>query len=410
MRNRVVCVDIGSDSVKMVVGAKSVEGLELLAQTSVPVQGVTCGVVTDVEKCTQALKKAFANVKARQGDFIVVGLSNYYVESTKSSQSKYVPENKRITEDDLEELFEKAENAYLKEDLEKLDVCLQYYNVDEVRNTQNPVGMKGVKLEAEYRIFSCRKTLLGNIEQCVNDAGFEVYKFVFSPCYLADLIIPEEDKEAGILFVDLGADVTRVTIFVDKALYTSFAMPFGSRSLTMDIKNSYPVTLKQAENLKKQYGCALAELAEENAEVGFKSSDAWGERSLRVSDMAGVVQCRLDEIFRGIRYQLRKMALEDLIEMVIMIGGGVQQNSMKFYLEKNLSVPAQIAVINENAFNNLDSEISTCTFSNVLGMLYAELQESQIGTGETSAGFLEKLTGGFRNLFGSKNKGEDTQM
>ncbi len=271
--------------------------------------------------------------------------------------------------------------------------------------------MKGVKLEAEYRIFSCRKTLLGNIEQAVNEAGFEVDEFAFSPCYLADLLIPEEDEEAGVLVVDLGADVTRVSLFVDKALYSSFAMPFGSRSLTLDIKNSYPVTLKQAENLKKQYGCALAELAEENAEVGFKSSDAWGERSLRVSDMAGVVQCRLDEIFRGIRYQLRKMALEDLIEMVVMIGGGAQQNSMKLYLEKNLSVPVEMATINEDRFTNLTEETPVWKYANMLGVLYSELQESQVGTEETNTpGFLEKLTGSFRSLFGSKSKGEDTQM
>lgn len=408
-RNRIVCIDIGSQDIKVVVGLKSVEGLEVLDATSVPVQGVVCGVIADVEKCAQGLKKALNNVKAKETDFLAVGLSNYYVESAKSIQSKYIAEGAKIGEEDLDDLYEKAENAYLKEELELLDVFLQHYHVDDIRGIQNPLGMRGVKLEATYNIFSCRKTLLGNIEQCVNQAGFEVGEFVFSPYYLSEIIFSEEDKESGVLLIDMGAEITRASIFVDNALYASFALPFGSRSITQDIKNSYPVTQKQAERLKKQYSCALAELAEENAEVSFKSSDAWGERSLRVSELAGVVQCRLDEIMRGIRYQLRKMALEDLVETIILLGGGTAQNSMKEYIEKKFQAPARLATIRVGAFF-VDKSLPALQYANVLGMLFFELNEAHVGSQNDSVGFFEKLSGSFRSLFGGKGKGKDTEM
>lgn len=408
-RNRIVCIDIGSQAIKVVVGSKSSEGLEVIEATTVPVQGVVCGVVTDVEKCTQGLKKALDNVKARETDFLVIGLSNYYIESTKSIQSKYITEGAKIKEDDLEELYEKAENAYLKEELELLDVFLQYYNVDDMRGIQNPVGIHGIKLDATYTIFSCRRALIANIEQCVNEAGFQVGEFLFSPYYTSEVLFTGEDKEAGILIVDLGADVTRTSLFVDEALYASFAVPFGSRSLTSDIKNSYPVTLKQAESLKKQYGCALAELAEENAEVGFKSSDAWGERSLRVSELGGVLQCRLDEIFRGVRYQLRKMSLEDLIEAIVLIGGGAAQTSLKEYMEKKFQVPVKLATIKEEAFVESNS-LPTLLYANALGMLYFALNEGEVTNYDNTPGFLEKLSGGFHNLFGKSKGSKDTQM
>lgn len=408
-RNRIISIDIGSDTIKAVVGTKSAEGFEILNYASVSVQGVVCGVVTDVEKCTQSVKKVLQEVKAKETDFIVVGLGHYYIESTKSIQSSYIAEGAKVSEEDLDALLEKAENAYLKEDLEFLDVFLQYYHVDDVRGIQNPIGMRGVKLEAAYTIFACRKTLLANIEQCVNNAGYQVGDFVFSPYYASEILFTETDKEEGVLVIDCGADLTRVSIFVEGALYASFAVPFGGRSVSIDIKNSYPVTMKQAENLKKQFSCALAELAEENAEVGFKSSDAWGERSLRVSELAGVVQCRLDEIFRGIRYYLRKMALEDLVESIILTGGGAAQKGIKESIEKKFQVPVHIAKIEEDSFLTTDA-LPELKYANALGVLHFELKEETIENFDEKPKFFEKLSEGFRNLFGRKHGEEDTQM
>ncbi len=408
-RNRIVCIDLGSNTVKAVVGAKNGEILEVVASASVAAQGVVCGVVTDLEKCTNALKKVFDEVKARETDFVVVGLSGYYVESTKSTQSKYIAEGSRVKKDDLYELFEKAEEAYLKEEQKQLDVVLKYYNVDDLSNLQNPEGMQGVKLEALYNIFSYRKTLLKNIEQCIQDAGFSVGKFVFSSCRIADILFSEDEKEIGVLVLDIGADTTRASIFVDNALYASFAVPFGGRSVTLDIKNSYPITLKQAESLKKQFSCALEELAEENTEVGFKSSDEWGGRSLRVSQLAGVVQCRLDEIFRGIRYQLRKLDLEDLIELVVFTGGGAEENAMKDYLGKCFQTPAKIAEIQENLLEGI-TNLSATKYANVLGILYHELNQEDTEEEKEFPGFFERVAYGFRNLFGKKSSGEDTKM
>lgn len=408
-RNRIICLDIGSDAIKAVLGTKSSEGIEVLEVTSVPMQGVVCGVVTDVEKCSEAVKKSLSALKAKENDAIIVGLNNYYVESVKSVQNKYIVEGAKISSADLDELYEKAKNAYLKESLDLVDVFLQYYNVDEIRGIQNPTGMQGIKLEAVYNLFSIRKNLIANIEQCVNNAGFQVEDFIFSPYYTSKILFSEEDKETGLLVIDLGADTTRASLFVDSALYTSFAIPFGSRSITLDIKNSYPVSLKQAESLKRQYSCALAEMAEENAEVSFKSSDAWGERSLRVADLAGVVQCRLDEIFRGIRYQLRKIGLEDSVESIMLIGGGSAQNSLKELLEKKFQVPVKFATLSDDAFIGSNT-ISEAVYANALGMLHYELEDNGETEEEDGAGFFGKLTEGFRSFFGKKGHTEDTKM
>ncbi len=410
-QNRVVCVDIGSDSIKVVVGMKSSEGLELLEKTSVPTKGIAFGVVTDVEKCSQSLKQAFANVKVRENDFIVVGLSSYYVESTKSEQSKFIREGARVCEADMDELFEKAENAYLKEDLKQLDVCLQFYNVDNIRGIQNPAGMSGVKLEATYRIFSCRKTFLGSLEECINLAGFQVGRFTFSSSYLADLLIDEDDKEIQTLILDLGADATRVSLFEEGALLTSFALPFGGRSITMDIKNSYGIAFQQAEKLKKKFSCALAKEADEDIEILFDSKEG-KERSwsLRVVELAGVLQCRLDEIFTGIRYQLVKLSLSDSIEKVLFIGGGTNHKQMKEYLENQFNVPAQKAVLRNDVFLNVNTaEFETWKYANVLGMLAFYLQELVMEETEEVSIF-QKISTGFRSFFGGKSAGKDTQM
>ncbi|MBS9768885.1 MAG: rod shape-determining protein [Flavobacteriaceae bacterium] len=271
--------------------------------------------------------------------------------------------------------------------------------------------MSGVKLEATYRIFSCRKTFLGSLEECINLAGFQVGRFTFSSSYLADLLIDEDDKEIQTLILDLGADATRVSLFEEGALLTSFALPFGGRSITMDIKNSYGIAFQQAEKLKKKFSCALAKEADEDIEILFDSKEG-KERSwsLRVVELAGVLQCRLDEIFTGIRYQLVKLSLSDSIEKVLFIGGGTNHKQMKEYLENQFNVPAQKAVLRNDVFLNVNTaEFETWKYANVLGMLAFYLQELVMEETEEVSIF-QKISTGFRSFFGGKSAGKDTQM
>ncbi|PVX50944.1 cell division protein FtsA [Balneicella halophila] len=408
-RDRVICIDIGSHSIKAVVGTKSFEGHEIIDATLVPAQGVAYGVVNNVEKFTASIKTALKNVKAKENDLIIVGVSNYYVESFRTPQQKFIAEGKKIDHNDLDELYENAENAYLKVELVMLDVFLQHYNVDEIKGIQNPLDMEGIKLEGIYNIFSCSKKLISNIEQCVNNAGFDVAEFIFSPYYASKVIFTEEDKETGVLVIDLGADVTRISLFVDGAMYASFAVPFGSQSVTQDIKSSYPVTMKQADALKKDFSHALADLAEENAEVSFSSADAWGGRSLRVSQLSAVVQCRLDEIFRGISYQLRKMGLDDFVESITLVGGGALQNSMKEFLEKKFEVPVREAKLREDVFVD-NKNLSALYYANALGMLHYMIDEEIEKEANNQSGFFEKISTGLRSLFGSRGSGDDAKM
>ncbi len=413
-QNRIVCIDMGSATIKVAVGVKNSDKIELLATTSVAVEGVIRGGITNIEKCTQAFKKAFDAVRVQPDDYIVVGLGNYYVETTKSEQYKYIDEKAVIEQKHLDELYDKAVDAYLQEGLEKLDVFLRYYNADDIQKIQNPLDMRGVvKLEGVYSILSCRKGLLQNIRQCIKELGFEVSEFVFSSYYAKHIVFGADEKQAGVLVLDIGEDITRASIFVENALYTSFATPFGASNLTLDIKNSYPVTLEQAQQLREQFSSALVELAEENSEVVFEATNGWGtdDYSLKVKDLSAVVQCRLDEIFRGVRYQLDKMGLDDLIESIILTGGGSQQNHMEAYIEKNFRTPAKIGTYKSGLYANINKEeYPAWAYANVLGMLQLGLEDIGVEEREDKPNFVSRMFGVFKKSFIGKPKSDDAKM
>ncbi len=409
MQNRVVSVDIGSDSLKVAIGAKSSSGLELIACECIKSSGVEFGVVTDIPKFSQVLKQLFSKVKVQSSDFIVVALSSHFVESTESKQFKFIKDGAKISLEDTDALFEKAENAYLKEELELLDVCLQSYSVDSVTDIQNPVGMSATRLEGNYTIFSCRKNFLANFREAFAVAGYRIGRFTFSPPTILDVLLTKEDREMETLFLDLGSDCTRATVFHEGEVRASFALPFGGRSLSLDIKNSYPVSLEQSEQLKKHFSCVLAKNANQEDEVIFTSLDSQ-ERSLRVVELATVLQCRFDEIFTGIRYQLKKLALDDDLEKIIFLGAGATHSFMKEYLEEKFKIPTAKAVLQEGIFNNLDTEdLDSVKYASVLGVLYLELSHLVVEN-KVKPSIFKSLKGTISKFWGGTSVGENTEM
>lgn len=411
-QKRIVCVDIGSHTLKAIIGSMNGSKIHVDTSDSIASRGVKLGMVNDVDKCTEALSELLRKVGATQDDYILVGISAYDLSIEQSMQTRTFPEYQEIDKECVNELFVKAEEAYLPVEKELLGVINKYYNVDNAKGLLNPFGMNGVKIEAVYNIISCRRTILATIKKCFTNAGYVVGKFVFAPYYTAQATFTEAEKESKTLLIDMGADMTWISFYISGSLRMSFAVPFGSHSITLDIKGSYPVSLEQAEQLKKQFANALEEQVRENVEVGFYTPGGEG-KSLRVNELSGVVQCRLDEIFRGVRYHLRETKILDIIENVVFVGGGSDLRGMRNYLGQGFNVETRKGMMIDGLLaENSSLDMKDSSFLSLLGMLKEESLKEQKSVvekvPESSAlrGFYYKI----KNIFNTNKREEDSEM
>lgn len=412
-RKRIVCVDIGSHTLKAIAGSMNGSKIHVEASVRIASKGVALGMVYDVDRCTEALRELLEKVEAKQDDFIIVGISAYELSIEQSMQTCVFAEHQEIDKECIKDLFAKAEEAYLPVEKELLNVINKFYNVDNARGLINPLGMSGVKIEAVYSVISCRKTILATIEKCFANAGYVVGRTVFAPYYTAQATFTEAEKESKTLLIDIGADNTWVSFYIGGSLRMCFAMPFGSHSLTLDIRGSYPVSLEQAERFKKQFAKALEEQVKENVEVGFYTPGGEG-KSLRVNELSGVVQCRLDEIFRGIRYHLKEVKVLDTIETIVFVGGGSALEGMRNYLGQGFNVEARKGVVVDGLLDeNSSLDTKDSSFLSLLGILKEESlrEEEQVVEKDTGGSFRWKgIYDKFKDIFTPKSREEDKEM
>lgn len=388
----IVLLDVGSYSLKALLIKVSQGQKTIVGSVNIPSKGVSLGVIYDIEACAETIKEAFQQLEVQPEDYIVLQLSNAYVQQIETIQKKYIsPEQGKVLATDLSELREKASGVYLQENTEMVEVFLKHYKLDD-RVLHTPLGMEGSKLESVYHVFACPKRILDDLSASVEKAGGTVGHFSFLPYYMPDSF---SNSMESALLLDLGADTTRASFFKEGVFQFSFALPFGGNNITLDIKNSYPVSLGQAEELKKRFGIAMVEEAEKNAIVTF-NAEKGGRKTLNVRDLSVVVQSRLDEILNGVFYHLSKKEITEL-DTVILVGGG-QLSAIEQNIQNKIKVQSvQKAEINreKNIFKDLSPKINEESLL-LYGMLRSlkeevtEKENSEDGATKKVFGFLGK--------------------
>lgn len=402
----IVLLDIGSHSLKALL-VKVAEGKKTIVDSvEMPSKGVSVGVVEDVEACTATIKEACRQMGVQEDDYIILAMNNSYVQQIETVQKKYIPpEQGKVLQKDLDELHEKAQGVYLQENTAMVEVFLKHYKLDD-RVLQSPKGLEGDKLESVYNVFSCPTRILDDFRACVEGAGYTLGHFSFLPYYIPEVLRNEAET---MLLLDFGADTTRASFFRGGVMQQSFALPFGGNSITLDIKNSYPLSMEQAEELKNKFGMALVEEAEKNAIVSF-SVVGGVRKTLRVTDLAVVVQSRFDEILRGICYHLKNLGVTS-VNSIVLTGAAHLQ-----LIEKNIEQKIETNSIEKAVINNTKTifkDLSPQLNENCL-LLYGminSIEEEIVEEKEESKDFIAGALSGVGRIFGSIfKKSQDSKM
>ncbi len=372
--NLIAAIDIGSTKIVAVAGRKHPNGqVEVLAIEKVASTGVKRGIVLNIDETVKAIRQVVSALEQRLNiklSEVFVGVAGHNVRTMVNQCYNFIKEGNEINTFDLEQLLQDSYRIILEPDEKILHVIPQYYTVDHESGIKKPVGHSGQRIEGHFHVVIGRLSAISNVEKCIERAGLRLNGLLFTPLASSGAVLSEEEKEAGVVVVDIGAGVTELALFQDGVLRHSAIVPFGGNVITDDIKEGCAVLFKQAEALKTQFGSALGTLAREDAVVTIPGIPGWEPKEISFKSLACIIQARMEEIIELIMHHVERSGYyEKLGAGIVITGGGAmlahltELTKLKTGLDVRIGKPSM-------AFSNEETDsLSDTSFSTAVGLL-----------------------------------------
>lgn len=280
-------------------------------------------------------------------DRVYAGIGGDHVRAS-SSLGVVAVADEEVTEDDVARVHVVARAVALPPDREMLHAIPQEYRVDRQGGIKDPVGMAGVRLEAELFLVTSQVTTAVNIRKAVNRAGYRVQELVLEPLAGARAVLSEDEKEVGVAMVEIGAATTDLAAYYEGKLQHVAILPFGGNTLTADLVRGLSVPWAEARRAKEHHGTAFAQLVDPRETVELPGPVPGQRRAVARELIAHVIEQRLDEMFGMVQRELEEQGvLERLGAGVVLTGGSaaipgiVELGQQIFACPVRLGVPAE---------------------------------------------------------------------
>lgn len=325
--DRIVGLDIGSTKICVVVAEVEDDGTpKITGLGSSPSQGLKRGVVINVEKTVQSIRTAIEEAQEMSGTRIgavYAGIAGDHIRSvnTRAVVAVSGPDNE-ITANDEERAIEAAKAVSIPLDREIVHVLPQSFVVDDQPGIKDPIGMSGVRLQADVHIVTGAVTSAQNICKSIRRAGVEVVDLVLDPIASSYAVLTPDEEEMGVALVDVGGGTTDLAVFYDGAIRHTAVVGLGGANVTNDMAIGLRTPWEQAETLKQKNGCALQSLVRPNDMVDVPGVAGRPARTVSRAKMAAIIEARMEEIFGHIDQEIRRTEYADLLGAGIVLTGG----------------------------------------------------------------------------------------
>ena len=385
----VVGLDIGTTKICVTVGRRSDHGkIEILGMGKAESAGVTRGVVSNIQKTVQGIMLAVEEASAQSNvdvKIVNVGIAGQHI---KSLQHRGILTRKdlntEIQRKDIDKLIEDMYKLVMPPGEEIIHVLPQEFTVDNEPGIKDPIGMAGVRLEANFHIISGHVSAVKNIIKCVGNAGLETQELILEPLASSESVLSDEEKEAGVVLVDIGGGTTDLAIFHEGIIRHTAVIPFGGNSVTEDIREGCSVMRNQAELLKTRFGSALAEENKENEIICVPGLRGREPKEISVKNLAFVIQARMEEIIEHVYYEIKSSGYEKkLIAGIVITGGGAQLKHLPQLVEYVTGLDSRVGYPNEHLAKNdvlpkqTYDELKSPMFATGIGLLIKGIQKAE---------------------------------
>jgi cell division protein FtsA len=371
----VVGLDIGTTKICVIVGRKNEYGkLEVLGMGKAESEGVIKGIVTNIDKTVFAIEKAIKEASDMSGidiRVVNVGIAGQHIKSSIHHGS--ITRNSKEDEVSIEDVNRLTEDMYrivIPPGSEIIHVMPQDYIVDYEEQIKDPVGMSGVKLEADFHIITAQTSAINNINKCVRRAGLEIEDLILEPLASSLAVLSEDEKEAGVCLIDIGGGTTDIAIFYDNIIRHTAVIPFGGNILTTDIQHGLMVMSKQAEQLKTRFGKAIAEEASPNEIVSIPGIRNRTAKEISVKNLSNIIHARMEEIIEMAHTEIISSGFENrLAGGIVITGGGSQLSCLKQLVEYMTGMDARIGYPNEHLGKSKFEIVKSPMYATAVGLV-----------------------------------------
>ncbi len=319
-------VDLGSTKVVAVAGKKNEEGkIDIVGYGKSMSQGIKRGMVLNIDEAFAAVSEAVRQAEDCFGgdiEQVYVNLTGQQMKTFTTKVQKYLSPGSVVSDEDVSAMYAQASQVPLPEGYKIYHINPQLFTIDNEADIVNPVGIAGEKIEAEFKIYTAPEVYEQNIKKCFDRGGIQVGKVVIDPVACSESILSEDEKEAGVILIDIGGGSTKMSIYHDNLLCFSSVIPFGGHVITHDIKEGCSILLRQAESLKTQFGQAMGDFAPEDKVVTIPGISGWEPKEISFRSLAFIIQARMEEIIDAICFQLERSGCLDKVGAGIVITGG----------------------------------------------------------------------------------------
>lgn len=386
----VVGLDIGTTKICVTVGRRSEHGkIEILGMGKAESAGVTRGVVSNIQKTVQAIMLAVEEASAQSNvdvKIVNVGIAGQHIKSLQHRGILTRKElNTEIQRKDIDKLIEDMYKLVMPPGEEIIHVLPQEFTVDNEPGIKDPIGMAGVRLEANFHIISGHVSAVKNIIKCVGNAGLETQELILEPLASSESVLSDEEKEAGVVLVDIGGGTTDLAIFHEGIIRHTAVIPFGGNSVTEDIREGCSVMRNQAELLKTRFGSALADENKENEIICVPGLRGREPKEISVKNLAYVIQARMEEIIEHVYYEIKSSGYEKkLIAGIVITGGGAQLKHLPQLVEYVTGLDSRVGYPNEHLAKNdvlpknVYDELKSPMYATGIGLLIKGIQKAEL--------------------------------
>ena len=382
MSNIIVGLDIGTTKIAVMVGRKNKYGkLEILATAKAVSNGVARGIVANIDQTVNSIKEAVEEIKQKSNIAIkevFVGIAGQHIKSLQH-RGQIVREkiDIEINDNDLDHLKSNMFKLITIPGEEVIHVIPQEYTVDGEDSINDPRGMAGVKLEANFHVITAQVGAVRNIMRCVEKANLKPKELVLEPFASAVATLDSDEKREGVALVDIGGGTTDVAIFLDNIIRHTAVIPFGGNVITKDIKSGLQILEKQAELLKIKFGSAMYTEDQENVVVSIPGLRGRDPKEIAVKNLTEIIGSRMKEIIDLVYHEIKVSGYENkLMTGIVLTGGGSQLRNLKQLVAYITGKETRIGYPNEHLSSESKDTVVSPMYSTGVGLVLKGFEHS----------------------------------
>ncbi len=420
-REIIVGLDIGTTKICVIVASPDRDGnaVDILGVGMAESSGLNRGVVVNIEKTVRCIQTAVERAELSSGVSIrdvVVGIAGDHIESFQTRNIVAISNtSSEITAADVRRLVEDAHNIAIPSDRRIIHIFPQDFVIDGQDGITDPVGMSGVRMEANVHVVTGLVTAIQNIYRCVERAGLRVQDLVLEPIASSHAVLDQEEKEVGVALVDIGGGTTDIAIFEEGVIRHTAMFGIAGNKVTDDVKKGLGVIQNQAEAVKLTYGHALQESIMRDEMFMIPGINGRKPMEVTKSLLCQIIQPRMEEIFEFAFAEIRRSGYSrNLSAGVVITGGCSQMRGAAELAEQVFGIPVKTGIPGGTIRGGLAPEVQSPMYATAVGLvLYAlhSMSHAHIDDREEEAsaqrrldvpakygGFIDRIKGFFEQL------------